>query len=91
MNHEVMLEDAGSSSSASFEEWWDDQHHRFLAGEDLVKIDYNVLSVAALTLALIMVVEIIRHRLDHAAHHRPFFQAVLENIYAECKSWRLLM
>jgi len=59
---------------------------RFLAasGEDPVKIDYNVLSVGAMTLALIMMVETIRHKLDHTARHRPFFHAVLENIYAEC-------
>lgn len=67
--------------------WFDEDEHewrRFLAGDDPVKIDYNVLSVAAMTLALIMMVEVIRHKLDHAARHRPFFQAVLENIYAEC-------
>ena len=55
-------------------------------GDSLVKIDYNVLSVATMTLALIMMVEVLRHKLDHTAQHRPFFQAVLENIYAECES-----
>ena len=60
---------------------------RFLAGGGgLVKIDYNVLSVATMTLALIMMVEVFRHKLDHMAHDRPFFHAVLENIYAECES-----
>lgn len=55
------------------------------SSDELIKIDYNVLSVAAMTLALILLVEVMRHRLDHASHRRPFFQAVLENIYAECK------
>lgn len=57
---------------------------RQLASENLLKIDYNVLSVAAMTLALLLVVEFIRHRLDDAAQSRPFFRAVLEGVYAEC-------
>jgi hypothetical protein len=67
----------------------EDFSRRFLGGgggASLVKIDYNVLSVATMTLALIMMVEVLRHKLDHTAQHRPFFQAVLENIYAECES-----
>lgn len=75
------------SDKYDYNNYFYDMAARFLAGkgDDLVKIDYNVLSVAAMTLALIMIVEVIRHKLDHAAHHRPFFQAVLENIYAECE------
>ena len=53
-------------------------------GEVVQKMDYNVLSVAAMTLSLIMMVEVIRHGLDHAAVARPFFRAVLEGVYAEC-------
>jgi hypothetical protein len=56
------------------------------------KLDYNVLSVAAMTLALIMMVEYVRHRLDHyvylaathATHPKPLFRSVLEGVYAEC-------
>ena len=63
------------------------------------KIDYNVLSVAAMTLALIMMVEVVRHKLDHYAattstssqannnsssNNKIFFRAVLEGVYAEC-------
>lgn len=71
--------------------------HRILASSSLssYKIDYNVLSVAAMTLALIMMVEYIRHRLDHWAYQaattetpqqakQPLFRAVLEGVYAEC-------
>ena len=36
-----------------------------------------------MTLGLIMMVEVIRHRLDHAAMGRPYLTAVL---YAECNS-----
>lgn len=57
---------------------------RFLASAATYKIDYNVLSVAAMTLALIMMVEYMRHLLDHQAEHRPFFRVVLEGVYAEC-------
>jgi len=55
------------------------------AKDNAKKIDYNVLAVAAMTLVLILLVELIRHRLDHAAARRPFFQAVLEGVYAECE------
>jgi hypothetical protein len=63
-------------------------HNRFLAGEkadEPTRIDYSVLSVAVMTLGLVMMVEVFRHRLDHAAMGRPFFTAVLEGVYAECK------
>jgi len=64
--------------------------HRFLAQEEEEKtsgyrVDYSVLSVAVMTLGLIMVVEVVLHNLDHAAHGRPYFTAVLENIYSERK------
>jgi hypothetical protein len=60
---------------------------RFLVvtGDGPSRIDYSVLSVAVMTLGLIMMVEVGRHRLDHAAMGRPFFTAVLEGVYAECK------
>lgn len=49
------------------------------------RMDYSVLSVAVMTLGLIMVVEVFIHRLNHAALGRPYFTAVLENIYNERK------
>ncbi len=72
------------------------QHRILAAAASPYKIDYNVLSVAAMTLALIMMVEYLRHRLDHWAHcaatnetpqqsKQPIFRAVLEGVYAECK------
>jgi hypothetical protein len=63
-------------------------HDRFLAAaekDEPTRIDYSVLSVAVMTLGLVMMVEVFRHRLDHAAMGRPFFTAVLEGVYAECK------
>jgi hypothetical protein len=57
---------------------------RILASSEKFKIDYNVLSVAAMSLALIMMVEYMRHLLDHQAKNRPFFRVVLDGVYAEC-------
>ena len=48
-------------------------------------LDYTVLSVGVITLGLILVVELIRHRLDVAAMGRIFFKSVLEGVYRECK------
>jgi len=47
------------------------------------KLDYTVLSVVMWTLALISLVEILRHQLDKKAHNRPFFRVVLEGVYRE--------
>ena len=44
---------------------------------------YGALSVAILTLGLILCVEEFRHRLDHSAVGRPFFQSVLDGVYRE--------
>lgn len=46
-------------------------------------IDYSVLSVTVMTLGLIIIVEVVRHKIDHSAHGRPFFTAVLETLYNE--------
>jgi len=51
--------------------------------KEAVRIDYSVLSVAVMTLGLILFVELGRHKLDHAAHHKPFLKAVLEGVYEE--------
>lgn len=92
-NQEFQDDDVEASLSSPLWWWWQSSSlsqsswRRILGGgggEEPIKIDYNVLSVAAMTLALIMVVEVIRHRLDRAALHRPFFRAVLEGVYAEC-------
>ncbi|CAJ1963582.1 unnamed protein product [Cylindrotheca closterium] len=46
-------------------------------------IDYTVLSIAVQTLALILFVEIVKHKLDHFAHGRAFFGTVLHSMYDE--------
>ncbi len=47
-------------------------------------LDYSVLSVGVLTLALLLFVEVLRHKLDGEAACRPFFKVVLEATYSEC-------
>lgn len=59
--------------------------HVFRAGGGPNPKDYTVLSVAVTTLGLILVVELIRHKLDHAATGRVFFKTVLDGVYRECK------
>lgn len=46
---------------------------------------YNILTYGIFTLYLILLVEFIRHSIDHAAHGRPFFKAVLLMVYSERK------
>lgn len=49
------------------------------------QLDYSVFSVAVFTLGLILVVELIRHKLDMSATGKPFFKTVLEGVYGERK------
>ena len=49
------------------------------------ELDYSTLSVAVTTLGLILLVELIRHKLEVNAVGRPFFSTVLEGVYRECK------
>jgi hypothetical protein len=48
-------------------------------------VEYGALSVGVMTLGLILLVEVFRHKIDHEAHGRPFFQAVLSGVYSERK------
>ncbi len=54
-------------------------------GSEASYLDFSVLSVAVTTLGLILLVQLIRHRLDRNATGRPFFKTVLEGVYRECK------
>ena len=56
--------------------------HRSL-GAAPVSLDYTVLVVLILTLAMILVIEVGRHKLDVWASENPFFKTVLELMYRE--------
>jgi hypothetical protein len=49
------------------------------------QVDYTVLSVAVMTLSLLLIVEIALHKLDHLAEGHRFTQAVLTSLYRERK------
>lgn len=81
-----------ANSSSSYPCYYD--HHnlvnnveeRFLAPlstEKEVVLDYTVLNVVIVTLVLILVIEVMRHRLDVWASGSPFFKTVLELMYRE--------
>jgi hypothetical protein len=61
-------------------------NERFMEDADYGKdegIDYTVLSIAVQTLLLILFVEIVKHKLDHAAEGKTFFRAVVHSVYEE--------
>lgn len=49
-------------------------------GEDFF---YGAMSVAVLTLGLVIFVEFVLHQIDHSAVGKPFYQAVLDAVYRE--------
>eukprot|EP00550_Attheya_septentrionalis_P002838 CAMPEP_0198292428 /NCGR_PEP_ID=MMETSP1449-20131203/11992_1 /TAXON_ID=420275 /ORGANISM="Attheya septentrionalis, Strain CCMP2084" /LENGTH=1551 /DNA_ID=CAMNT_0043991461 /DNA_START=169 /DNA_END=4821 /DNA_ORIENTATION=+ len=51
--------------------------------KDYPTYDYTVLSVAIMTLSLLLIVEIALHNLDHLAEGHRFTQAVLTSLYRE--------
>jgi len=67
--------------------WW-----RFLQQEqdkssyskDPSELDYSVLSVAVMTLGLIIVLEVGKHYLDQSSKGKPFVTALLDGVYEEC-------
>jgi hypothetical protein len=75
-DHQNQNDTYGGYESSSFD---DEKKSKILL------IDYGVLSVAALTLGLILVVEVVRHKLDHWAGNTKFYHAVLERVYEECE------
>ena len=58
--------------------------YRQLAGGDPV-IDFTVLSMAVVTMSLLLIVAMLRHQIDHIARGKEFFENVLEAAYHECK------
>ena len=90
MHYDALYPYRDDYADGSRYEFYDD-HGRYLAEEDYYykkeeePLDYSVLSVGVMTLGLLLLVEMIRHQLDHRAEGRPFFKTVLEMVYSECK------
>ena len=64
---------------------WEDGFDRNLAGGDKLVFDYTILAMAIVAMSLILVVEVMRHKLDSLAHGKLFFENVLETFYRERK------
>ncbi len=62
--------------------------HRILgpaAGGESPVVDYTVVGVIVITLGLILVIEVLRHKLDEATSGHSFSKVVVELMYRECK------
>lgn len=57
---------------------------RLGGGGDPLVIDFTILSMVIVALAMLMIVETIRHYVDSLAHKTVFFGQVLEMVYREC-------
>lgn len=77
---------AAASSDPYSSTYDDDAKKKY--GEDFY---YGAMSVAVLTLGLVIIVEAILHRIDLSALHKPFYQAVLDAVYRECTLYILLL
>lgn len=67
-----------------------DSGSRNLAGEELI-VDYTILSMAIVAMSLLMIVEIVRHKIDQIAKGKELFENVLEAAYHERKYFQLLV
>jgi len=76
MNNTTMVEEIISSVGSI------DFIDRNLAGDGL-SIDYTVFAMAVVTMGLLLIVAIIRHKIDHMARGKEYFENVLEAVYHE--------
>ena len=49
-------------------------------------VDYAVVGVIVITLGLVLVIEVLRQKLDAATSEHSFSKVVVELMYRECKS-----
>ena len=54
-------------------------------GGDPLVVDFTVLAMAVVTMVLLMIVAVVRHKIDQLAKGREIFVSVLEAVYHECK------
>lgn len=62
---------------------WNHGENRHLAAIDSPSIDFTVLSMAVVTLSMLMIVAVLRHNIDKIAKGRDIFENVLEAVYHE--------
>jgi hypothetical protein len=65
----------------------EDIYHRSLAGGggEAIEIDYTIFATAVMTMGLLLIVEVIRHRIDKIVEGNDFFETMLSTVYHECK------
>jgi|AntRauTorckE5430_2_1112549.scaffolds.fasta_scaffold02354_3 hypothetical protein len=63
-----------------------DGHHRGLATSYLPAVDFTVFAMVIVTMGLLLIVEILRHKLDKIAKGKEFVENVLGAVYHERKS-----
>jgi hypothetical protein len=49
-------------------------------------LDYTILRIVVITLSLVLLLQLLRHKLDAYTLRMPLFKTVLEGVYEECKS-----
>jgi predicted Holliday junction resolvase-like endonuclease len=58
----------------------------YLEKSDKLVVDFTAFAMAVVTMSLLLIVEVIRHKIDHLAQGKEIFEHVLEAVYRECKS-----
>jgi hypothetical protein len=48
-------------------------------------LDYTILRVVVMTLALVLLLQLLLRKLNSIANQMPLFKTVLEGVYEECK------
>jgi len=48
-------------------------------------VDFTALAMAVVTMVLLMIVAVVRHKVDQLARGKEIFVSVLEAVYHECK------
>lgn len=72
-------------SDFDFDFDFDHHPHRDLAKAGPIVVDFTALAMAVVAMSLLMIVAILRHKIDHLARGKEFFENVLEAAYHECK------
>jgi hypothetical protein len=48
-------------------------------------LDYTILRVVVMTLALVLLLQLLLRKLNSIANQKPLFKTVLQGVYEECK------
>ena len=54
-------------------------------GGNTLELDYTIFAMAVMTMGLLLIVEVIRYKLDQMTKGSDFFETVMKTVYHECK------